>query len=119
MISIFLPLPPMAKARPRVVKGHAYMPKPYMQWRQKFVFLISQHRDKAVHLPILGPVRVGVLVDTKSGNCRPDLDNVFAAVADALQDARWIENDRQIKYGWFGIDKSDRAGITITMESIP
>lgn len=119
MISVFLPLTPMAKARPRVTRHGTYMPKPYMLWRTKFVILINQCRDQVVHLPIIGPVRVGVMVHTKSGNCRPDLDNVFGACADALQDARWIENDRQIKAGVFGIQKSNKPGIEITIESIP
>lgn len=85
----FLPIEPCAKARPRVTRRGTFMPKSYMTWRKKFCALVKRPAE-----PIAGRLSVIVLVCTKSGKMRQDLDNVGAAVLDALQDAGVIANDR-------------------------
>lgn len=86
-----IPLEPKGKARPRVTKRGTYMPGDYQQWRHDFAALVLTNR-----LPRcpLGRFAIGLTVGTPKGTMRPDLDNVLAAVLDALQDAEVIENDR-------------------------
>lgn len=114
---IYLPLPPMAKARPRVTKRGTYMPKDYQAWRVQFAFLWRWHAgSKAV--PHEGRCRVDVIWSTKTGNMRPDCDNAYAAVMDALQDSGAFVNDRQVKTGFFDLVKATKeqpAGHYITI----
>lgn len=81
----------MAKARPRVTRRGTYMPRPYQDWRKLFCALC-----KPPGSPLTGDLSVSLLVQTKSGKMRPDLDNVLGAVLDALQDAGVIANDRSV-----------------------
>lgn len=108
----FFPIEPMAKARPRVTKRGTYMPKDYMAWRKKFCS-ICMHMPS----PVKPPLSISVMVLTKSGKMRPDLDNVGAAVLDALQDAKVIANDRDAVRLTFILDKDKEPGIDVTVET--
>lgn len=92
IIHLVIPLPPKGKARPRVTSRDTYMPHDYQQWRADFV---GHVHDQAHGIaPIPGWFAIGLTVTTPKGRMRPDLDNVLAAVLDALQDSGVIENDR-------------------------
>lgn len=109
---------PKGKARPRVTKtGHAFMPPEYMQWKQKLGLLMLAHRHKAT-LPITEPIRICTTFYTPTGNCRSDIDNAHAAVLDALQDAGWINNDRQVRAGFYAIEKRPTPMLAIRIQSI-
>jgi Holliday junction resolvase RusA-like endonuclease len=116
-LSFSVPMHPLGKARPRVCRGHAFMPKAYMDWKKEFAV-----HAKAALSPIrrmLGNVEVYVTFTTPTGNCRSDLDNCFGSVADALQDAGVIDNDRQIKSGSFAISgRKGKDRIDITIEEL-
>lgn len=116
MLTLTFPgLRPQAKARPRVVKGHAYMPKAYQDWRAEFADLARQQYKGA---PLTGCVAVALVYRTKTGSMRPDLDNAAAAALDALQDAAVIANDRQVRRLLAEVIKSKDAGITVVVELI-
>lgn len=53
---------------------------------------------------------------TKTGNSRSDIDNAYAAVADALQDCGQIANDRQIIKGSFDLRKGKSDYIEVTIQ---
>lgn len=109
--SQFLPIEPCAKARPRVTRRGTYMPAGYMKWRRRFCAMVVPPAR-----PMAGSLSVTVMVFTKSGHMRPDLDNVGAGVLDALQDAKVITNDRNAVRLTFILDKCKEAGIHITAE---
>ena len=112
--SQFIPIEPAAKARPRVTRHGTYMPKSYQQWRKRFVVLCVRPPE-----PIAGSLRVRIVIRTRSGKMRPDLDNCFGACADALQDARVIANDRDIDALWCSIEANRVPGIHVTIEVLP
>lgn len=87
------------------------MPAGYMDWRKRFCALISPP-----DAPIAGPLSIIVIVYTKSGKMRPDLDNVGAGVLDALQDAKVIVNDREAVRLTFILDKDKVPGLDITVD---
>ena len=91
IIHLSIPLPPKGKARPIVTRHNTYMPHDYQQWRREFA---AHAREQARGNPALGWFAIGLTVGTPKGRMRPDLDNVLAAVLDALQDAEVIANDR-------------------------
>lgn len=121
-------LPPMAKARPRVTRNGAYMPKPYQQWREKFVILSSSPnwtwsdqvckpcRNKPKPL-VYHSFSLYLTIITKSGKMRPDLDNAAGAVLDALQDASVIENDSDCWKLVAMIEKGDSPKLVIELET--
>lgn len=109
---------PKGKARPRVTKNGTFMPDDYRAWKHRLGMLMLAHRGKA-ELPIKGPVRIGTIFYTPSGSCRSDLDNSHAAVLDALQDAGWILNDRQVKAGVYAIERRPTPMLSIRIQSIP
>ncbi len=113
--SALLPIEPCAKERPRVTRNGTYMSKRYTDWRKRFCL---HAKTFATGLePIPGPLSIIVIVYTKSGKMRPDLDNVGAACLDALQDAGVIENDRDAVRLTFILDKDKKPGIDITVET--
>ena len=118
--SFSVPLHPLGKARPRVCRGHAFMPKAYTDWKRTFAI----HAKSALGCvgpfkTITGPVEVYATFTTPTGNCRSDLDNCFGSVADSLQDAGIIANDRQIKSGSFALSgRKGKDRIDITIEEI-
>ena len=110
---------PMGKARPRVTKFGTFMPKTYMAWKKRLGFLLLNRRAEAPPLPITSNIRISTVFHTKTGNCRCDLDNAHAAVLDALQDAGWIANDRQVKAGTYAIDQRPTPLLVLHIETIP
>jgi len=103
---------PHAKERPRFGAGRCYNSKKYTDWRKRFVALAPKAKR-----PLRGSLDMTVLFATKTGKMRPDLDNALAGVADALQDAGIIENDRDITSLYCCVDRAtDMAGISITIE---
>jgi len=85
------------------------MPKDYMTWKKDFGRLWGASET------ITERVCVDVVFYTKTGNSRSDIDNAYAAVADALQDCRQIDNDRQIIKGSFNLQKSSAEEIQVTI----
>ena len=101
-MKIHLPnLEPCAKARPRVTARGAYMPKRYQDWRKKFVAMWCATVPRYTWTE---PVCIAVRWTTPKGTMRPDTDNAYAAVMDALQDAHAISNDSLVRSGSFRID---------------
>lgn len=92
VVGLLIPLPPKAKARPRVTRRGTYMPADYQAWRAEFTGYAHEQLRKQGGLS--GKFAIGLTIITPSGTMRPDLDNVLGAVLDALQDAGAIENDR-------------------------
>lgn len=116
LLAVIIPGDPVAKGRPRAftaVGGHTrmYTPKPTVRWESHAAFMMA---NAAQHRGYEGPVRV-VVDACKSrpksggyparkmdpdGECwrtkKPDADNVFKAVADALEKSGVIVNDKQI-----------------------
>ena len=134
---ILLPLAPMACPRPRVFGNRAYMPDDYRRWKGDAVMML-----RALGRAWIGsrlPLRVSVAavferpnrrpegVDSdawKSGSrvkrwAVPDADNVFKAVADALQDAGIVANDSDVEIGsvtrWYAA-VGERAKVEISLE---
>jgi Holliday junction resolvase RusA-like endonuclease len=112
VISATIPLPPKGKARPRVYRGHAFMPKDYTQWKKDFGRLWKAVRNDDTFQQLL---RIDTIFHTKTGNSRSDMDNAHAAVLDALQDCGAIENDRQCRSGFYDLLKADSDYIEVTI----
>lgn len=92
---IVLEMQPKAKARPRVARGHAFMPKDYMQWKGEAGKQMRNQMPR-IREPLTGRISISIRFLTASGKMRCDLDNACGAVFDALQDAEIIANDRDI-----------------------
>lgn len=117
-MTIYLPLPPMAKARPRVTRNGTFMPKRYQDWRKSFVLLWRKAKGAR---GLTGTLEVKVWFCTKTGTMRPDVDNAYSACLDAMQDAGAFVNDRQVRCGSFEVMKAnevDPPGILITMNEM-
>lgn len=72
---------------------HAFMPKPYMDWRKENVPKLRS--QMAAHGDNLFPIVTSCLFEISIYNdLRSDVDNVQAGVMDLLQDAGIIEHDR-------------------------
>ena len=116
MISIFIPMAPLGKARPRVTKRGTYMPVKYSKWKAEF-----GTRAKlawAPFHPITGPFSMRVIFGTLTGKMRSDLDNCWGSVADALQDVGLIANDRDCRQLMARIITSDAPGILVEVEAL-
>ena len=113
MITKTINLPPKGKARPRVCRGHAFMPKDYSAWKRDFGLQWGHCLT-----PITERVQVDVVFFTKTGNSRSDIDNAYAAVADALQDCGQIANDRQIIKGSFDLRKATSDYIEVIIRPL-
>jgi len=96
-----LDMPLMSKARPRVARGRAYMPAPYMDWKkeaqQQLETLWSEHElptyDKST------PIKLTV---EAHGPGRCDSDNLLGALLDA---------GLPKKSGWTGCWSDDRVTV--------
>ena len=108
---IEIPMPPAAKARPRVTSRGTYMPRKYQEWRREFV----GHCEGSGQ--VSGPFALAVTFETKSGTMRPDLDNAAAAVLDALQDAEVIQNDRNCRRLFAEVVKAKGNRIVVDIEA--
>lgn len=118
---ISIPIDPKGKARPRVVrrkgKVMTFMPTDYVSWKKKMAVLLLPFK-KEHDLPMMGELSVDTSFCTKTGNTHSDLDNAHGAVLDALQDAGWIANDKQVKRGSYSISKGQTM-LALTIERIP
>lgn len=76
------------KARPRVSKGHAYLPQRYRLWKESAIAeLQSQWR-----LEPLSKAKIEIIFGAKGQ--RGDLDNLAGSVLDALVQGGVILDDR-------------------------
>lgn len=117
IINMCFNMHPMGKARPRVHRGHASLPPNYRRWKDEAAIRL---RSLFSSDTITANIKVTAVFYTKTGNCKSDLDNAHASCLDALQDARVIANDRQVKSGAYEIRKSEdgRDLIIVTTEEI-
>ena len=106
---MLIELHPIPKARPRVTKNGTFMPRDYTQWKQDFEKLA---RQQVGHIPTIThnvelvvtfhPDHLVVELydmadrDRPKGLRKADIDNLVGSVMDALQDARIINDDRQV-----------------------
>mgnify|MGYP003351671925 CR=1 FL=1 len=115
---LIIPLVPMAWPRPRrSAHGGVFMPQEYTDWKRRFGSIvlvglglrrfsgpIRLSVDAYFPRPDRRPAGVGKSIwDTGlpvKRWARPDADNIFKSVADALQDARIIENDYYVEIGF-------------------
>lgn len=114
MISIFIPMAPLGKARPRVTKRGTYMPIKYSKWKAEFG--MRAKLAWAPFHPITGPFSMRIIFGTLTGKMRSDLDNAFASVADALQDAGLIANDRDCRHLSARLIVTKQPGISVEVE---
>lgn len=136
-MTLILPFAPMACPRPRVANDRAFMPDDYRRWKQDAQMVLRAMGRVWVGNRV--PLRVSVVavfdrpkrcpdgVDSeawKAGNrvkrwAVPDADNLFKAVADALQDAGFVANDSHIEIGgvtrWYAAS-GERAKVEISLE---
>lgn len=113
---IFIAMPPMGKARPRVTSGHAFMPTAYRKWKKDFAT-----RAKFAWSPwplIAGEFRIKIIIGTISGKMRSDIDNAAGSVLDALQDAGLIANDRDCRELVARLIRTAQPGISVEAEGI-
>lgn len=107
-IVIFLPLQPKACPRPRATmrggRVRTYMPPNYVDWQKDAVLLLSTH--KTANMPVQcaaidvrfyhkRPKRIKAQNPVPK-TTKPDIDNLFKAVADALVSAQIIDDDNYI-----------------------
>jgi Holliday junction resolvase RusA-like endonuclease len=83
---IYLPLRLMSKARPRVTRFGAYMPKPYQDWRKECVELL---KEAWPYDPIDHPISVSIEC---AGAARGDVDNYMGAFFDAANKILWVDD---------------------------
>lgn len=124
-LSFALHVQPTGKARPRVTSKSTYMPKAYQAWRRKvessLYFDARGFTDAQV--AIWDELRAGancslsIVIATKTGNMRPDIDNAAGAIMDALQGAHVIANDRQVRRLVVEVVRGE-AMIVVTVEVI-
>jgi Holliday junction resolvase RusA-like endonuclease len=88
------------------------MPADYSKWKKDFGRLWGNCS------PLTERVCVDVVFYTKTGNSRSDIDNAYAAVADALQDCGQIANDRQIIKGSFDLRKGKSDYIEVIIRPL-
>ena len=118
MTLFFVAMPPMGKARPRVTRsGHCFMPNSYAKWKKDFaaraIFAWRPWPN------ITGPFSIKIIIGTKTGKMRSDLDNSAGSVLDALQDAGLIANDRDCRQLSARIIVTKQPGISVEVEGLP
>ena len=101
--------PIFSKARPRVARGHAFMPKSYMDKRKA---MLASIKEQYTGDPLEGPLRVEIEVE---GEGRADLDNVAGALLDCANGVLWTD-DRvsiisQLEVSWRKAKKADSVWI--------
>lgn len=100
-------LPAMPKARPKVGRGRAYMPREYMEWKEAFAEEARWRGAVLLDEPCYAEValsrkstrlRVSTLgraSKSRSGLLTGDVDNYMGGVMDALEGVCWT-NDRLV-----------------------
>jgi Holliday junction resolvase RusA-like endonuclease len=119
--TFLVPMQPAAKARPRVTRGHAYMPDTYVKWKKEFLARCMSVYNKSP--PIECKLCISIIFMTKNGKMRPDIDNALGACMDSLQGTATtrviIKNDRQIvEIGRVYCVKSDEEKIMVTLTEV-
>ena len=109
---------PAGKARPRFGGYRVHMPKRYVEWRSR-VERIMRWRwhgsDTGTREAIDVPVEVEVVIRTKSGNMKPDIDNAAGAYLDALQAAGVIANDGLVRRLVVDVQLSDHDHAVVSV----
>lgn len=77
-----------AKARPRLSKGHAYLPSKYRDWKES---AILELRTQLAPTEPISRCEISIII---GGKQRGDLDNIFGSIADALVQSGIILDDR-------------------------
>ena len=86
---MWVPIKPIAKGRPRLSGNHTFTPKRTREFEEelRFSFELEVNNQKWIcdDSPIDADIRFYFAHKKKTGlhTCRPDLDNLFKAVADA------------------------------------
>lgn len=98
---VYLPLPPVPAARPRVSKWGSYYPKSYAVWKQTVEDMLTDVPKKPEPFdgPVYAMVTVGAPSPKKPANVYPvpDVDNYAKAVLDAGQKCGWLyKDDKQV-----------------------
>lgn len=83
---LILPIRLMSKARPRLSKHGAYMPKPYQDWRKECSVLLKERWNLP---PIDHPIAVEV---DCYGTARGDIDNYLGAIFDCANQILWVDD---------------------------
>ena len=78
--------PIFSKARPRVARGHAFMPKAYMEKRKA---MLASIKEQYTGDPLEGPLRVEIDV---IGEGRADTDNIAGALLDCANGVLWVDD---------------------------
>lgn len=101
MISLSLPIEPVAKERPRLGRSGVYTPDKTRRFERDIAQLVLAH--PTLIGPLCGPLKVTMRFILKRPKrpkfalpaVRPDADNFWKAVSDALNGILW-EDDAQI-----------------------
>lgn len=114
---LFVPMPPMGKARPRMTRsGHCFMPNSYTKWKKDFA--LRARFQWGSEPAITGPFAIHLVLTTKTGKMRSDIDNAAGSVLDSLQDARLIDNDRDCRELQVRLEQGKVPGIHVTVAQI-
>ena len=122
-MKIHIDMDPIPKGRPRMTRnGHTYTPKKTRDAEAHLKEMIAFHMDGIA--PVEGPVSVNIVFTFKQPKSnktavhtqRPDLDNCFKLVTDAMNGIVY-KDDSQIV--WFAGVKmwGDSGGIDIEVKS--
>ena len=133
MIEFFVPGKPVPMARPRVTRtGHAYTPKACAEYKA-IVAAAAREAMKGremltdavqvrvgFYFPIPKSWRAGKALAARHGmfphTARPDLDNLYKAVTDAMNGIVY-KDDSQIIFCTVGKRYRDKAGVSVRVES--
>jgi len=131
LISLTIPGPPVGKQRARVTRtGHAYTPAKTVNYealvKQTFA---AKYPD---FVPLSGPVRMGLWIllmpsketarKIKKGikvypTIKPDIDNVFKIIADALSGLAFVD-DKQIVESDLSKHYADRPMVEVVIKEL-
>ena len=131
LISLTIPGPPVGKQRARVTRtGHAYTPAKTVNYealvKQTFA---AKYPD---FVPMAGPVRMGLWImlmpsketarKIKKGikvypTIKPDVDNVFKIIADALSGLAFVD-DKQIVESDLSKHYADRPMVEVVIKEL-
>lgn len=114
---------PTAKGRPRFTKsGHAFTPAKTRAFEAEFSLRASKFKPKK---PLEGPLHVEVGFAVKPPKKRkhptypivkPDLDNYFKAIGDALNGIFWLDDSQIVSVKltkYYAMDLNPRISVTI------
>ncbi len=86
---------PVAKARPRVVKGRAYTPQRTVDAEEAVGWAFREEMPGTL-APLTGWVGMRCTFYTMSNHPRSDVDNLLKLVSDALEGLAYV-NDKQVE----------------------